>query len=84
MESFSDLPEMAAIRWQCRRGMLELDMMLVLFFEKEYENLDREGKFAFVKLLSHTDQELYQWLIGREEPEFSSLKNMVEKIRYFK
>lgn len=78
------LPESVSVRWQCRRGMLELDMMLLPFFESQYEDLTFDEKVAFIDLLTESDQTLYQWLIGREEPETKALKAILQKVRLFK
>lgn len=70
------------IRWHCRRGMLELDMMLHAFFDQAFEGLSQHKKNLFVKLLSFTDQELYQWLIGHSVPDDPEMQDMVLVIRH--
>jgi antitoxin CptB len=75
------LPEIAAIRWQCRRGMLELDMMLLPFFDQHYVHLNSEQQQDFCDLLAFPDQELYQWLIGRLEPSSVRLQVLLKDIR---
>jgi len=54
------------IRWQCRRGMLELDMILISFFDNCYESLTIEEQGAFIRLLEYPDPTLYAWLMGRK------------------
>ena len=78
------LPEMEAVRWQCRRGMLELDMMLLPFFETQYKGLTVDEKVAFIDLLKENDQVLYQWFIGRQEPLVPALQDILQKIRLSK
>lgn len=51
------------IRWQCRRGMLELDLILGRFFEKQFDNQSESNRTLFVELLKEADQTLYRWLI---------------------
>lgn len=75
------LPSTPSVRWQCRRGMLELDMLLLPFFDTEYEQLDIEHKKAFIDLLVYPDQELYGYLIGRDLPDGPVLQSMVQRIR---
>jgi antitoxin CptB len=55
------------IRWQCRRGMLELDLLLGHFFEKQFENLSEAHQLLFVELLQEADQTLYRWLIKHND-----------------
>lgn len=81
MDMLLPLPEASYIRWQCRRGMLELDIMLLSFFDKVYERLALERKKDFVELLTFSDQTLYSWLIGQEQPEILALQEMVRSIR---
>lgn len=60
---------MSKIRWQCRRGMLELDMLLHQFYDAHYQALSEDDKALFSTLLQYPDHELYQLLMGTEEPE---------------
>ena len=72
---------LARLRWQCRRGMLELDILLVAFSERHYESLSSEDQLTFIELLTFPDQVLYQWLIGSVEPEDHKFKIMCDSIR---
>jgi len=58
----------AEIRWQCRRGMLELDILLLSFFDTKYAELSLDAKQGFCDLLTCSDQELYEWLVKRTTP----------------
>jgi len=69
------------LRWGCRRGMLELDLLLLPFFEKEFEHLSLEEKHIFPEFLEESDQDLYAWILNFQkctEPKFQSL---LKKIR---
>lgn len=57
------LPDTARLRWQCRRGLLELDLLLGGFLENCYQDLDDDLKRGFVSLLEHDDQQLLDWLM---------------------
>ncbi len=76
-----DADHKAKIRWHCRRGMLELDVLLLDFFEKHYAQLPREQQVIFERLLECPDQDLFNWLIGHEQPTDSGFAGMVERIR---
>ena len=69
------------LRWACRRGMLELDLILLPFFEQYFNELESIDQANFIELLSCTDQELYHWLLGQALPLDSHLRSIVEKIR---
>lgn len=79
MEMDKEIP--ARLRWQCRRGMLELDVLLGKFLEQAYLNLSEADQTLFVQLLACNDQELFMWLTGKEIPNDPNLLIMVEKIR---
>lgn len=71
----------AQILWQCRRGMLELDLLLLSFCNHCYPTLSEAQKHSFVQLLSHADQELYEWLLGKSDPPDSNLHSIVQLLR---
>lgn len=77
------LPSAASIRWQCRRGMLELDMLLLPFFNTVYETLAVEQKKAFIDLLTFPDQEIYAFLLARQISDSLTLQSIVQRIREF-
>ena len=70
------------LRWACRRGMLELDVLLGNFLEEAYLALPSDEQNQFVELLSCEDQELFNWLTGKEKPTDQIIENMVEKVRH--
>jgi len=76
-----ELPNPARVRWQCRRGMLELDLLLLSFFDQAYATLSVEQQEAFVALLVFPDQELYEYLIGKLQPEAPEFQAIVQRIR---
>ena len=47
------------IRWDCRRGMLELDMVLARFLEQDFERLTPQEVEAFKGLLGYSDPDLW-------------------------
>lgn len=70
------------LRWACRRGMLELDLMLLPFFEARFASLSKEQQAVFERLLGCTDPELFAWLMGHETPEDKDLLAMVKVIQH--
>lgn len=54
------------LKWACRRGMLELDLLLLAFLENAYPQLDIADKALFQRILKSEDQELFGWLLGRQ------------------
>lgn len=68
------------IFWASRRGMLELDLILVPFVEQRLRELDAIDLQRYVKLLECEDTELFAWFLQRQMPEDPELAGIVEQI----
>lgn len=73
--------EKGRLRWRCRRGMLELDLLLQPFVENAYDNLSEEEKQQFHALLDFQDQELLECLMLQKQPEDGRLNGIINKVR---
>ena len=69
------------IRWRCRRGLLELDLVLKAFLEKHFEKLDDAGLEAFGHLLTRADPELFDLVMGRGETTNAREREILTLIR---
>lgn len=69
------------LKWMCRRGMLELDVLFGKFLESGYSELSDDEKRQFVQLLSCPDPDLIGWLLGTDEPADAGLKHITGKIK---
>jgi antitoxin CptB len=67
--------------WASRRGMLELDLILLPFIENIYPTLGREDQLSYQRLLECEDQDMYAWFMRRENPADASLQRIVECVR---
>jgi antitoxin CptB len=67
--------------WGSRRGMLELDLILLPFLENVYPGLPQDDKELYWQLLESEDQDMYAWLINRENPQDAGLQRIVEIVR---
>ncbi|WP_047681879.1 MULTISPECIES: FAD assembly factor SdhE [Xenorhabdus] len=76
-----DIDNKARIHWACRRGMRELDISIMPFFEYEYDSLNDNEKRIFVRLLECSDPDLFNWLMNHGRPEDEALFNMVQLIQ---
>jgi len=63
------MSDLDRVRWRCRRGLLELDLVLTDFLERRYGGLDVEGRRLFDELLEQPDNDLLDLAMGRCEPE---------------
>jgi succinate dehydrogenase flavin-adding protein (antitoxin of CptAB toxin-antitoxin module) len=55
------------IRWHCRRGLLELDLVLADFLAHHLETLDAQQLENFRELLEYQDNDLLDLVMGRAE-----------------
>lgn len=81
--SHSELPSVERLRWQCRRGLLELDYLLENFLERRYPRLPDEQKLCFVQLLKEPDPVLQAWVMGSESPDDPAFREIIELLRQF-
>ena len=72
--------ELNRLFWHSRRGMLELDVLLVPFVREVYAHLDAEDQARYRKLLACEDQDMFGWFMQRGEPEDADLRRMVRMI----
>ena len=72
--------EKARIKWACRRGMLELDVVIMPFFEERFEQLSIAEKQDFVALLECQDPDLFAWIMGHARSENLKHAATVDKI----
>jgi len=74
-------PSMSELRWQCRRGMLELDLLLNGFLETQYSQLNVSQREDFIMLLSYPDQTLYELLMDKMVSSNPAIAEIVKSIR---
>ena len=70
----------AKLKWQCRRGMLELDLLLEAFIPY-LSKLSTRQLASFEKLLSVPDPMLYDWLMSKDSPKEKELIEIVTLIQ---
>lgn len=75
------MSELERLRWRCRRGMLELDLLLQQFIATGYPSLDREGRGAFDTILQLSDQQLFDYLLRGVVVEEEGISDVIEAIR---
>jgi antitoxin CptB len=73
--------EYARLRWRCRRGMRELDELLVRYLDEEYPQASRSERDAFARIIELQDPEIFGYLLGRAVPHEASLAHVVARIR---
>ena len=75
--------EKARLMWRCRRGMLELDLILSRFVKIHWDALTHEEQRVFERLLHASDPDLYAWFMGYETTEDKAFKHLVTLIQRY-
>lgn len=66
------------MRWRSRRGMLELDLLMLPFFDEAYRTLPEHQQIAFQRLLEQEDPDLWLWFSRKAEAEDPELNALVQ------
>lgn len=77
-------PDLARLRWRCRRGMKELDLILGQYLESDYPAASSRERDAFARFLDLPDPELAAYLLGSvvpEDPDFARLADRLIRPR---
>jgi len=77
----SGADEMNRLRWQCRRGLLELDLVLERFLERHGDQLQGERLACFKILLDYADTDLLDLIRARAECRDPRLAQVVAWMR---
>ena len=83
MPDENKLPDLTEVLWMCRRGMLELDLVLNNFARQEYVALDSNMKKQFITLLTYDDPVLFDILIKKSIAADDKITNIVTVINTY-
>ncbi len=72
--------DMNHLRWKCRRGMLELDILLNQFLQSGYQQLDAPAQKDFNRLLEYSDTMLLSLLMGQTSASDRAIASVIQKI----
>jgi antitoxin CptB len=75
------MAELDRIRWRCRRGLLELDLVLARFLERSYAGLTPAEHEVFKGLLERSDNDLWDLLSGKADPQPGPETRLVRLLR---
>ncbi|MER0214704.1 MAG: succinate dehydrogenase assembly factor 2 [Nitrosomonas sp.] len=75
------MKEFERARWRCRRGLLELDIILQRFMDQHYAQLDQQGLAQFERLLSLPDNDLWDLIAAKQINRDSDLQAVLELLQ---
>ena len=76
----AESPEIKRLRWRCRRGMRELDQLMLRYLDTRWPIADDAEIKLFLQLLDCEDDKLWRWFMGLERPEEESIDAIVRLI----
>jgi len=68
------------VRWRCRRGMKELDLLLVRWLDAGWPAAAHGKRSAFLRLLEEPDPQLADWLLHGRRPDDALLATLIDDI----
>ena len=74
------MSEAAKLRWQCRRGMRELDVLLERYLRQGYARASVREKACFQQLLMLADPDLAGYLLHGEPHEDQYVADLISRI----
>ncbi|MBM4216498.1 MAG: succinate dehydrogenase assembly factor 2 [Gammaproteobacteria bacterium] len=75
------MSEVGQLRWRCRRGMKELDVLLERWLARHGPAADAAAISAFEALLNLQDPELARYLLAGEPHPEADIRSVIERIR---
>ncbi|MGA2188554.1 MAG: succinate dehydrogenase assembly factor 2 [Steroidobacteraceae bacterium] len=72
--------DIGKLRWRCRRGMKELDLLLTRYVDEQYGTAAPGHRQAFRRLLDCNDPLICDYLLGRLSPPDAVLSSLIERI----
>jgi antitoxin CptB len=72
--------ELGRLRWRCRRGMKELDLLLTRYVDERFCDAPPAQQEAFRRLLDAQDSAIYAYCLGQEAPPTDLLAALIERI----
>nr|VFJ67466.1 MAG: antitoxin CptB [Candidatus Kentron sp. FW] len=70
----------ASLKWRCRRGMRELDLLLERFLESQYDFLSDADRELFGRFLEEPNERIVDWLLDGVEAD-EQYAELVEQIQ---
>ena len=78
------MSELSRLRWRCRRGIKEMDLILQGFLGQNYPTLSAQQKSLFDQILDETDLDILDWILGRSQPDNAEYEELIQLFRQLK
>ena len=68
-EALIDERALSKLRWRCRRGLLENDLLIERFFNRHAQGISHSHADGLTALMDLADNDLLDLLLRRKEPD---------------
>jgi len=75
------MSDLARLTWQCRRGTLELDRLLMQYLQDIYAHSNVDEQALFQELLTYEDDQLLSLLTGKVQHPAVGMQTLIDSIR---
>jgi len=75
------MTDIARMRWRCRRGIRELDLLLEQFLAESYPSLAPELRATLDALLDEPDLDILAWITNRRDPPRPEYAPLIDRLR---
>ena len=76
----TDNIEAKRVVWHSRRGMLELDVLLLPFAQEAYGELNEDDQARYRALLEKEDPDLFMWFLEHITPDDADMERIVNLV----
>ena len=80
-DSLQDNAEIGRLKWQCRRGIKEVEVILLPYFQRHYQALSSDKKAVFERLLHCHDVDLFEWFTVRSTSDDKEIRGLIDEIQ---
>lgn len=77
----TEAAQLRRLRWRCRRGMRELDQLMLRYLDREWPTDSEAGRAVFLRLLDCEDDKLWRWFMGYEAAADVEIASLIQRIR---
>jgi len=75
------MTELSQMKWRCRRGIKELDIILSKYLEENYNSASQDEQQAFREILYLEDPVLFSFLLATEKPDNPAQITLITKLK---
>ena len=69
------------LKWLCRRGMKELDLLMESYLQEDYPTASAEDRHAFETLLEYQDPLILDLLFKRAQDPDPAVQSLIDRLR---